>query len=526
MFRVLWLLSIGVMIATMNFPAKAEDSAGVALVTAALERQLQAEFIGDQVPGGRIADFYAKRRFAPVWTYNGGLSEAANAIVNTMQAAENEGMSPGIYAVPLDFDTSPQALAWRDLQLSRAVVRFAEHRARGQLNPSDLGGDYQQALKAIPTPSDLLTQVTQGDDPTAALAALDPDTPDFRRLLDGYGKLQRVMASGGWPKVGAGPILRPGMVDLRVPALRRALRAHGDLAEEWENGSLVYDDVLVDAVRRFQHRHGLSADGATGRVTLAALNVPAATRLRQVAVNLDRRRWLPDYPAGRHFVVNLPAYEVVLMEGDQVIYSSPTVIGSRKHNTPEFSADMTYVVLNPYWYVPSSIATREILPKIQEDPEYLARKGMRLLVRGSSNPVDPDLIDWSRLDHMPFRVRQDTGRDNSLGLVKFMLPNQFNIYLHDTNQKSLFSQSARAFSHGCVRLADPVGLAHILLEQQTGWTREDLVRRMDGQKQRVVTLNTPIPVRIVYHTAWVDAEGVFHFRPDIYRRDAKLDPKV
>ena len=204
MFRVLRLLSIGVMVATANFPAKAEDSAGVALVAAALERQLQAEFIGDQMPDGRIADFYARRQFAPVWTHDGRLSDAANVIVNRMQAAENEGMSPGFYAVPLDFDTTPQALAWRDLQLSRAVVRFAEHRARGQLNASGLGTDYQQAVKTIPTPSDLLTQVTQADDPTAALAALGPDTPDFRRLLDGYGKLQRVTARGGWPELASG----------------------------------------------------------------------------------------------------------------------------------------------------------------------------------------------------------------------------------------------------------------------------------------------------------------------------------
>jgi L,D-transpeptidase YcbB len=478
------------------------------------------------VPDGRIVDFYAGRSFAPIWTNGEQLSPAANAIVAVMQAAANEGLQPQNYTVQENVGSTPQALASRELQISRAVVRLAEHRSRGHLSPSALGDDYQRPAKLIAAPAGLLARVAQATDPVAALAAFNPDTADFQRLLDGFAKLQQVVANGGWPTVAAGPILRPGMTDLRVPALRRALRVHGDLTAAADAGSPLFDEGLVDAVRHFQHRHGLGVDGAVGAETLAALNVRAAVRLRQVALNLDRRRWLPNYPLGRHFVVNLPSFEVELMEGEQTIFSTPTVVGSRKFETPEFSADMTYVVLNPYWNVPPSIATKEILPKMQADPDYLVRKNMRLYEYESNTQIDPLTVDWRGLERMPFRVRQDTGSDNSLGLVKFMLPNRYNIYLHDTNQKALFSQTMRALSHGCVRLADPVGLVEVLLGQQTGWTKEDLIRRMDGAKEQVVSLHRRVPVRIVYHTAWVDKAGVFHFRPDVYGRDAKLDPGV
>jgi murein L,D-transpeptidase YcbB/YkuD len=294
----------------------------------------------------------------------------------------------------------------------------------------------------------------------------------------------------------------------------------------------MFDRALEAAVRGFQRRHGLAPDGRVGEATLAALNVPVAERIRQLELNLERWRWLPADLGNRYIVVNLPGYDLRVVErqrgangdGETTVMDMRTVVGRTELPTPAMSATITQIVLNPFWNIPADIAEKEMIPELAKDPAYLAKRQIKVLSREKGrHAVDPRKIDWeSEGWRFEYRLRQEPGPRNSLGQLKFVLANPFGIYLHDTPKRSLFRQLKRAISHGCIRVEHPHELAAYLLAG-TQWSRDAIASVVASDKRKFIDLPGPVPVYLVYFTAWVDEDGNAQFRDDVYGDDAALD---
>jgi L,D-transpeptidase YcbB len=494
-----------------------------AAVPDALARLLAAARVSGDRTDRTLEMFYSQRGYRALWVDENGRNAAAQRVMSVLSHAASESLNPADYTIPAVRGLDPGSLANEERYISRAVLAYAEHRAIGRIRPSEAGARYQRT-SVPPDPYWLLGALATTADPAAVLGSLGPNDGDFQRLRWAYNRMRAIVQAGGWPSVPHGTSLSVGAVDPRVAILRMALWQRGDYEATFPTNSPFYDEYLAAAVRSFKLRHGLSNDADVDAETVRALNVRAAERLRQLEVNLERRRWQPSRTAGRWIVVNIPAYQMAVRDDGVVTYSSPVVVGSREHMTPEISADMSHLVLNPYWYVPPSIANDEYLPQLRKDPLVLARRGFKAFAGwgGNAAQVPWESVDWQSMRSVPVVLRQEPGPANALGKIKFMLPNNDNIYLHDTPAKKLFSHQDRAYSHGCIRLADPIGLAVHLLTRNGGWDRERLIAAIESGKQSTVSLYTQIHVSLVYHTAWVDQDGTINFRKDVYGRDGEV----
>jgi murein L,D-transpeptidase YcbB/YkuD len=358
-----------------------------------------------------------------------------------------------------------------------------------------------------------------------SLQALLPADPAYAALRSAWQDLQLLAAVGGWPRLSFKPPLRPGASGPEVAALRQRLVVSGDLPASEGSGE-TFDAGLEDAVRRFQLRHGLVMDAIVGPQTLAALNVPAAQRAHQLAVNLERWRWLPRFSGERHLRVNLPAFQLELIEKGERVLDMRVIVGRLLRPTPAFVGRMTYLVLNPYWEVPHRLAVLDLLPKIQKDPGYLAENGFKVFTLAGGAPRHPAAIDWQQLGpgNFPYHLRQDPGPKNALGRIKFIFANHYNIYLHDTPTPELFEREQRSFSSGCIRIEKPFALAQQLLRGSRLADPAALETALQrGMVSEIVSLPTPVPIYLLYFTAWVEADGTLNFRPDLYKRDSRLD---
>lgn len=345
----------------------------------------------------------------------------------------------------------------------------------------------------------------------------------YQRLESQLQQHRALADAGGWPGVPDGPTMRPDAEDSRLPLLVRRLLVSGDLSDtDMPVSTSEYDVTLQDAVRRFQSRHGLQPDALVGRSTLRALNVPIEDRIDQIRVNLERLRWHPDTESQELVLVNIPAFKAHVIRDGEIVWTSNVIVGDPENKTPVFHSLLNSVVFNPIWTVPHSIASRELLPKIRQDPSFF-RRGNYVLLDRAGKPVDPASIEWSAVEQrtFPFTLKQQPGPANQMGQVKFMIPNDYTVCLHDTPDKSLFASAARAFSHGCIRLEEPLGLAEAVLGRQN-WTRKQVDSQIRSRETRSVDLSEPLPVHIVYWTAEVDDLGVMHFYEDIYEWDATV----
>ena len=361
----------------------------------------------------------------------------------------------------------------------------------------------------------LLAALLLADGPARAAVPL-PRPDNLQAALELH---LQIAAAGGWPAVPPGPTLAPGDSDPRVPILARRLAASGDLRTPVRESS-EYDGELEAAVRRFQARHGLEPDGLVGRATLRALNVPVAARIRQLELNLERIRANPAMPlTGDSVFVNIPAFSLYLLRDGRVDWTTRVIVGETETETPLFSTKIESVVLNPTWAVPYSIASREMLPKIRHDPGYLARGGYAVFDR-DGDAVDPAQVDWAALDgnNFPFTFVQRPGPANELGRVKFIIPNEHGVCMHDTPKRQLFVRAARAFSHGCIRMEKPLDFAARLLEAE-GWTVAGIDAELATAKTRSIALGEPLPVIVAYVTAAADEAGTAYFFGDIYDKD-------
>ena len=365
-----------------------------------------------------------------------------------------------------------------------------------------------------------LEEALQNNSVDASLMKLPPDHPEYVALRRALAEYKAAEAKGGWPSVPATLRIKPGQKSPHIGILADRLAATGDYSgpQVSRGQSAAYSPALQEAVKRFQRRHGLADDGVVGAGLTAELNVPIDKRIRQLELNLERWRWLPRSLGERYILVNVPAYHLEVREGTQVPLSMRVVVGKKDTPTPIFDDEMTHVVFSPYWNVPPDIAQDETLPEMLKDPGFLTRMNMEI-VDASGRTVDASAIDVENLAN--YRFRQRPGAENALGLVKFMFPNQHNVYLHDTPTHSLFARPARSFSHGCVRVEQPQALAQYVLRDQSEWTTERIEQAMQSGDERTVKLRQPLPVYLVYWTARATGDGVVQFSNDVYGIDAQ-----
>jgi murein L,D-transpeptidase YcbB/YkuD len=489
-----------------------------------------------------LPSFYERRLYRPAWSDAGGPTRLVNDLVGALRRANLEGLRSEDYhlagiervlaAVRADDKHGP-ALApdrWAelDLLLTDAFLVYGAHLAAGRVNPETLSPEWVSNRRTADV-AVVLEQALASGDITGAIETMMPTQYGYRRLREALVKDREVAAAGGWPQIPDGVTLQLGDSGGPVAALRQRLRLENDLggAEDPEEhpDTDLFDEGVERAVKMFQQRHGLAADGVVSATTRAELNVPVERRVEQLELNLERWRWLPKDLGRRHIIVNIAAYELEVVEGDSVVLSMRVVVGRPYDRTPVLSDTMRYLVLNPYWHVPSDLAADELLPKFRHDPSYLARYKMRVFPASGSEAreVDAATINWSAItpNRFPFLVRQDPGPRNALGRIKFMFLNKYHVYLHDTPAGSLFAEAQRDFSHGCIRIQHPIELAVYLLQSPL-WDRDAILLALDDAVDRSVPLPQPIPIHLLYWTAWAAADGTIQFRRDIHGRDAPL----
>lgn len=480
----------------------------------------------DGLPAGSVAavrDFYHTRGDAPLWTDAGGPTVAALSALSGIARAAREGLHSEDYTIDEPDDASPESRARFDVGLSATLLRYATDLRHGRVAPSSADPElfiYERPVDG----AGILGRLTATEDVAGALEGFAPSSELYIRMRRLLAETRSIAASGGWPVVPDGPTLKPGMTDPRVGALRRRLAASLDKTSVGTGGDS-YDPELEVAVRQFQRRHGLTPDGAVGAGTLKALNVPVGKRIADIALNMERLRWMPDDLGPTHVLVNMAGFELDYVEEGQVALTMRVVVGKPYRMTPIFSDRIRYLDLNPTWTAPPKIASNDILPKVQKDPGYLAANGFEMFAswNDDSQPVDPAILDFSqyRAGKFPFRLRQKPGPLNALGQVKFMFPNEHDIYLHDSPARELFRKTVRTFSSGCIRLEKPVELAALLL-RQNGVGRADIDRILAEGKTSRINLKTPVPVHLTYLTAYFGEGGTVNFRDDVYERDARL----
>ena len=483
------------------------------------------------VEGARIAsrnlipEFYERRGLRPAWTQ----PEQARALLELIEASIAHGLDPVDYhAAALrrlaEAPAGVASVADRELLLTDALVRLAYHLHFGKANPRELypGWSFTRSLGAIDPPIALeaMLAAPRLED---AVGRFAPQLPAYRQLREALAGLRALEARGGWRQLPFGPSLKPGMRDARVAALRERLAASGDLAPGAGADAENFDAALEAAVRRFQERHGIEADGAVGRRTQQTLNVSIGARIDQVRVNLERLRWVAQDLSGDYLIVDIAGFTAHLFLDGRLAWSSRTVVGRPYRKTPVFRAEMRYLVLNPTWTVPPTILRQDILPKLARDRGYLAANRMQI-VDAAGKPVDAAQLDWTHLrgGRFPYQIVQAPGDANALGKIKFMLPNPHTVYLHDTPSRRLFERSERAFSSGCIRLERPLELAVLLLDDAGRWSADAIQGAIASGETRTVPVKRQVPVMILYFTAQAQDDGSVRFTPDLYGRDARV----
>jgi murein L,D-transpeptidase YcbB/YkuD len=486
----------------------------------------------------KLLRLYHDRDMRPYWVSAAGPNLRAEILRSVLAAADSQGLNPADYAID-QIDRAwdrrgVESLARLELLLTLELGEYTSDLVEGRHQPRDFDPKvFPTACDCDLDEADLVEKSLAAADFKAFLEEQAPPFPQYRGLRELLAAYRGIAARGGWPQVPPGPTLKPGLTDPRVASVRRRLSITG----EWPAGGplvgTAYDEALAEAVRRFQRHHGLDPDGVLGQDTLAALNVPVGQRIRQLVINMESWRWVARDHGDWWLAVNIPAFKLEALRGGKVDLSMSVIVGDEFHMTPVFSDRLRYVELNPYWNVPLSIAQKEMLPKLRKDTSYLKKERIRMFEGwdDGTDEVDSTAVDWAKVepDGMGrWRLRQDSGPDNSLGTVAFIFPNAYDVFLHDTPARGLFGLPQRAFSHGCIRVSGAQALAvYVLGGQDKGWTEERVRSLVAGGQNQIVHLEPSLPVYILYNTAVVDPESreVYFYR-DIYGRDALLEKAI
>ncbi|WP_246505199.1 L,D-transpeptidase family protein [Microvirga antarctica] len=449
-----------------------------------------------------LSAVYAASAEPLIWVRDGAWSPAAKAVVARLKAADEDGLVSLDYALPdpgLSKEATPAQWAHADLRLTASVIRYARDARGGRIELSRISPLITAKLD-LPKPDEVLSRLASAPDADAALASYNPPHPAYRALRSELARLRADRPSQPTVRLPRGPILRVGMQDPRVPLIR----AHFNLPQT-DSDQTLYDERVATAVAAFQKTKGLPTNGVLNAQTVAALSSqPRAVMESEVISNMERWRWLPADLGARHIMVNVPEYRLRLVENGETVHETRVIVGKEQSQTPIFSEDMKYLVVNPSWTLPPSILKKEFLPALANDPNYAARKGYKVIRNGNR-----------------ISVQQPPGERNALGLIKFMFPNDHAVYLHDTPNRTLFAAGKRAFSHGCVRVEQPFQLAEEILGQDDKWSEAKL-RGLVGKGERYVHLRRPLPVHLTYFTLSVDEHGALKSFDDLYGFDRKV----
>ena len=475
-----------------------------------------------------VVHFFEKRGFMAAWP----LPAAAASIRQAITEAEADGLRPVDYHLAT-IDallgarlSAPEPALDDDLQivLTDAVAALIDDVRYGKVKPVTLDKRWNvDPRTGAPPLEEQVAIVAAATSPAAAIAGLKPSHFIYVGLKEALENLRAIAHAGGWPAVPAGPAIKPGMTDRRVAAIRKRLAVTGEISNGRALDNEMFDEELVAALKRFQERHRLAADGAIGPATVQAMNVTADARVSQLRVNIERARWVVGGLHDSFVLVNLPAFKVYLIRNRENVWESRTQIGREARQTPTFRADMKYLVFNPDWTVPPTILAQDVLGGMKKGENTIARKRLTILDR-QGHPVDPTTIDWANATraNFPYTLRQSPGSDNALGRVKFIFPNEHSIFLHDTPSQELFGSDKRTFSSGCIRVENPLEFATALLESDPRWNRQVIDEVVASEKTATVFLKDPLPVLIVYWTVSVGATGELRFARDVYGRDERV----
>ena len=479
----------------------------------AMEKYIETRQLTDKKIARRIRSFYNARNYQYAWFTTGGLTEHARFFWNQYDYAvthlkDTTLASSAFYKKAESYlNQEKLSVSTRDTSMLNTEFGFTEHFIRF-INSTYEKGYVKRKEQEKFIPIKKTDPLLMAD---SLLNKKHKDEKYYEEVNDMYAALKkelalyhRIAVNGGWPVIPAiKSSLKKEAVDTAIIAIKKRLQLTGEMPGT--DNSNVFTDTLELAVKKFQQRFGYKQTGIISPVLVKDMNVTARQRTAQILLNMDRMRWLPQKPTGNLIIVNIPEFMLHVYDGSKVLFDMVVVVGKVGNNTMMFNGDLNQVIFSPYWNVPSSIVKSEILPAIQRNPNYLSRKNMEQI--GNA-------------------IRQRPGPGNALGKVKFIFPNSFNMYFHDTPSKSLFNEDKRAFSHGCIRLSEPQKMAEWLLRNDPSWTREKIVSAMNQTSEKGVRLKNPVPVFILYYTAWVDHDGVLNFRDDVYKHDSELEKKM
>lgn len=514
----------------------APDPAMVSKTLKASVTQSPPDYLQVSAPAQKaLQSFYADRDYQPVWIEGLQPSTSAQDLLTKLTHANEHGLLPEDYAAKElgerleNLESSAQTVALLDLRLSYAFIDFAEDLHAGRIDPKTVDPLWVTDVSPVDY-VDALTSALEQENVGEALEKMAPQQPGYQQLKTALVEYRRMAKSANWPKVPTGDVVEVGDTSPRVVALRKRLAASdelGDASAADRANANVYDQTLAEAVLQFQRKYGRAVDGLLGPGTVQALNVSPQQRLREIEINLERWRWLPTELGTRYVVVNVPDFSLMAYADGKPSLGMKVIVGKEYNDrsTPIFTDTMQYLVFRPYWGIPHSITSEEILPKARKNPDYLAQKNYEIVdnYRTDATVFPTNTENLDKVASEEYRLRERPGPANSLGLVKFLFPNQFAVYLHDTPADHLFKKDLRAFSHGCIRVEQPAQLAQWVLNNDSDWDLSRVEAAMNGSERQRVQLDEPIPVYILYWTAFTSEDGELRFRPDLYSHDDKLN---
>ncbi|MBX7146475.1 MAG: L,D-transpeptidase family protein [Alphaproteobacteria bacterium] len=473
----------------------------------------------------RLKQFYRSRNYQPVWIKNEEkINSKAKEMLNFFEQASNEGLVPEDYWIQsikekIDNDT-PDDLVNAEWMLSRGSYYYINDLYAGRIDPIHAHKQYLLIKESLSL-EEILNNLADDSDPEDVIEKYHNANSNYEQLKKFLSFYRDIKQKGEWISI---PIenkkINVGDHHPILPLIRQRLTQEQFPISDIDSD--LYDSELESIVKSFQKNHGLTDDGVIGKNTILEMNIPVQQKIQQILISIERERWLPSNLGVRYIAVNIADYTLKFIDNDQVILNSKVIVGTNYNRTPTFSKNMKYLVVNPYWDVPRSILVKEILPQFSNNPDYLSENNFEIV--DGAETIEPYDMDWSNIteEDFPYNIRQRPGQSNALGQIKFIFPNEFNIYLHDTPAKQLFQKTVRNFSHGCIRVEKPLELAEAVLNDPD-WSQEKINQIIATGKETLINLKEELPVYIMYITAWVDNTKIMQFRPDIYNRDTELN---
>lgn len=466
-----------------------------------------------------IREVYLFNEFNPFWSNE----YQVDGLISILKQCHDEGLNPEDYHLPdikeLRQEDSEENRANLDIMLTDAFLLYTSHILSGKTNPKTIDSEWH-VLKTDKNPVKYLYTLNK-QSISDVIDDIKPKNKNYEALQAQLKYYRSLENEKDMEEVPTGPLIKPGMTDYRIPMIREALTIRKDLPKEQISANTTYDDSLKMGIIRFQKRHGLESLGNIGNQTVEMLNTSPTQRIKTIIVNLERLRWLPQDVPKYYLMVNIVSFELNVVENYAIAQTHKVIVGKEYRKTPVFSSSLQYLVFNPTWTIPPTILKNDVIPEVRKKTSYLAQRNI-FVYNNQGVKLNVDSIDWTSSKVYSFTYRQEPGKTNALGSVKFMFPNDFNVYLHDTPSKELFEKTERAFSSGCIRVHKPLELAEYLLRDHSGYSLSEIQKIVETSKTQTVILNRKPEVYLIYLTTWLNEHDVLNFRKDIYNRDERL----